>query len=276
MIGYYPGCTLKTVASIFDRTAREVFRELGVELRELKNWNCCGTVYSLASDDVMHQLAPVRNLIRAKEEGYTELLTLCAMCYNTLKRANELVRRDPEVLSKINDFMYLEEVKYDGSVEVIHGFELLRELEDKIKEKVKNPLEGLKFAPYYGCLLLRPAEVAIDDPEDPRYLSHLVKLLGGEAIDFPYATECCGSYHTVGAKELVYQRTYEIVNLARELGADALVLSCPLCHFNLDARARELEAERSGFEHIPVFYFTELLAHAFGLSELQLKQKGTQ
>ncbi|RKZ19267.1 disulfide reductase, partial [bacterium] len=30
MIGYYPGCTLKTVASIFDRTAREVFRELGV------------------------------------------------------------------------------------------------------------------------------------------------------------------------------------------------------------------------------------------------------
>ena len=85
---YYPGCTLKTTALNFDDSAVAMAKALGIELEELKRWYCCGTVYSLATDDVIHQLAPIRNLVRVQEQGEDQIVALCSMCYNTLKRAN--------------------------------------------------------------------------------------------------------------------------------------------------------------------------------------------
>ncbi|RKZ21224.1 heterodisulfide reductase, subunit B, partial [bacterium] len=126
-ISYYPGCTLKSTAKNFEISAIAVAKELGIEFVELSRWNCCGTVYSMTSDDVMHQLAPIRNLIRVKEDGFDRVVTLCSMCFNTLKRANILVQRDREKLDKINDFMYLENIDYAGDVEVLHFLEILRD-----------------------------------------------------------------------------------------------------------------------------------------------------
>ena len=99
-IPYYPGCTLKSTAQNFEDTTLAVSEALGINLIELPRWNCCGTVYSLASDDLMHHLAPIRNLIRVQEMGCNEVTTLCSMCYNTLEQANQLVRNDPEKLEK--------------------------------------------------------------------------------------------------------------------------------------------------------------------------------
>ena len=129
-ISYYPGCTLKTTAKNFEDSAIAALMRLGVELTELPRWNCCGTVYSLASDDLIHKLAPIRNLIRVKEQKQSRVLTLCAMCYNTLKRANIFIREDSESRDKMNDFMYREEIDYEGDVEVLHLLEFLR---DEIK-----------------------------------------------------------------------------------------------------------------------------------------------
>lgn len=267
-LSYYPGCTLKTRAKGLEDSAIAAMNALDIRLVEIERWNCCGTVYSLAEDDLAHHLAPVRNLIRVKEQGSNRVATMCSFCFHTLKRANLLVRNDGEKRKTLNDFME-EEVDYNGEVEVLHLLEVLRDDIgwEKIAEKVKVPLQGLKVAPYYGCTLLRPEEIAIDQVERPTILQQLMESLGAEAVDFPYATECCGSFQIVGNPDAITQRAWEILSSALRQGAEALVLTCPLCHFNLGQRQPELTQRYSDFNGIPIFYFSQLLAISLGIDK---------
>ena len=179
-VSYYPGCTLKNAARNFEDSTIFSLNQLGVSVEELKKWYCCGTVFSMAADDLIHHLAPIRNLIRVKESGSDSVMTLCAMCYNTLKRANQKMKDEPESLEKINNFMTEEEVNYEGDVKIQHLLELLRdEIHfDAIAEKLVKPLNHLKVSGYYGCLLVRPREIGFDDPESPTILENLVSALG--------------------------------------------------------------------------------------------------
>ncbi|MBN1756632.1 CoB--CoM heterodisulfide reductase iron-sulfur subunit B family protein [bacterium] len=266
-IPYYPGCTLKTTAKNFDDSAFAVYKKLGIELKELPRWNCCGTVYSLTSDDLMHHLAPIRNLIRVEEQGADQVVTLCSMCYNTLAQSNLRIQQNEEERDKLNEFMYKEKVKYDGKVKVLHGLTVLRDMVgyDKIKSQIKKPLDGLKVAAYYGCLLLRPKEVCIDDPESPTIMEDLIRTTGAEAVPFPYANECCCSYETVSNKDIVIERTRMITQSAQAYGADVIITSCPLCEFNLDNRQKEVRKKYPDHVDIPVLYYTQLLGKALGL-----------
>jgi len=240
-IPYFPGCALKDQARAFELSALFAMERLGWRLEELPRWNCCGTVYSLASDDLIRHLGPVRNLIRVQELGERRLLTLCAMCYNTLG---------------INAFMD-EEPDYRGGVEVLHLLQLLRDEVgfEEIEAKVKRPLEGVRVAAYYGCMLLRPREVGI-----------LFSSLGAEPVDFSQKAECCGAYQTVSNPKIARERVWEIVSAARRAGAELIATSCPLCQFNL-------ETHQSVTHHpspITVVYFTQLLALALGAPEDKL------
>jgi len=265
-LSYYPGCTLKTKAKSLEDPAIASMAALGINLVEIQRWNCCGATYSLADDDLAHHLAPVRNLIRVNEQGKNKVATLCSFCYNALKRANLLMQNDPEKRKTLNDFME-EETDYNGEVEVVHILQVLRDEIGwgNISEKVKVPLHGLKVAPYYGCTLLRPKEVAIDDVERPTVLGRLMEAIGAEVVDFPFATECCGSFQIVSNPDFVTQRAWEILSSALRREADALVLTCPLCNFNLSQRQRELLGRYSDFKGIPIFYFSQLLALALQL-----------
>ncbi|MBI4721435.1 MAG: CoB--CoM heterodisulfide reductase iron-sulfur subunit B family protein [Candidatus Stahlbacteria bacterium] len=264
---YYPGCTLKTTAKNFEDSAIASFNALGVELKELQRWNCCGTVCSLTTDDLMHHRASVRNLIRVKEEGENKVATFCSMCYNTLKQSNIRIKNNISEREKINDFMDTEKIKYGGEVSVLHGLEILRDEIgfNKISEKVKRPLKGLKIAPYYGCLLLRPLEVGIDNPDNPSVLENLITSLGGEVIDFPYKNECCGAYQTVNEVEIVVDKAYEMLSYAQSMGAELILTSCPLCEFNLDSRQKEVKKRYPQFKELPAMYFTQVMAVAFDL-----------
>lgn len=268
-ISYYPGCTLKNTAKNFEESALYSLKQLGIEVEELEKWYCCGTVFSLASDDLIHHLASIRNLIRVKESGSDSVMTLCAMCFNTLKRANERMKQEPESLEKINNFMSEESVDYQGDVKVLHLLELLRdELKlEHVSQKVVKPIKNLKIATYYGCLLVRPREIGFDDVENPTVLENLMAALGATPVDFPYKTECCGAYQTVDNPDIVAERTYRIINSARGQGAEMLVVSCPLCAFNLDQRQADTARKFPGFQHIPVLYFTQMMAVALGCPE---------
>ncbi|MFP4081179.1 MAG: CoB--CoM heterodisulfide reductase iron-sulfur subunit B family protein [Candidatus Aminicenantes bacterium] len=272
-ISYYPGCTLKNNAKNFEESTFCSLKHLGVEVEELPRWNCCGTVFSLATDDLIHHVAPIRNLLRVKESNSDQVMTLCAMCYNTLKRANQRVKSEPEDLEKINNFMYRENIEYKGDVKIFHLLELLR---DKIKfeniaKKVVKPLKNLKVASYYGCLLVRPKEVGFDDVENPTILENLIRVLGADPVDFPYKTECCAAYQTVDKPGMVAERTYHILTSAQDQGAEAVALSCPLCAFNLDHRQKETSQKYPEFRNMPIFYFTQLMAIALGCSEKDLR-----
>jgi len=263
---YYPGCTLKTSAKNLEKSAFAIMEKLGHKLVEMDDWNCCGVVASLTDDDLMHHLAPLRNLIHVEDQGEDKVVTLCDMCCNTLKQTNLRVKENADDLETLNLFMDREN-DYKGTVKVIHFLEFLRDEIgfNTLKKMVKNPLNGMKIMPYYGCMLLRPREVAIDDAEEPTILSDLLNTLGAEVVDNPFKIECCGSYHTIEQKELVSKRAHRITTFATERGSDAILLSCPLCRFNLDARGKEAEKMFKGYKQIPVYYYTQLIAVALGI-----------
>jgi heterodisulfide reductase subunit B len=272
-ISYFPGCTLKNHAKNFEDSAICALNNLGIEVQELDRWNCCGTVFSFATDDLIHHLAPIRNLIRVKEQDSDKVMTLCAMCYNTLKRSNLRMQKDKESLDIINDLMYRENVKYEGDVTVYHLLELLKDgiKFENLAAKVVKPLKKLKVASYYGCLLVRPKEIGFDDQENPTILDNLMEALGADPIDFPYKTECCAAYQTVDKPEVVADRTYQILTSAQNQGAEVVVVSCPLCAFNLDNRQKHTLKKYPEFKHIPILYFTQLLAIALGCPEETLR-----
>lgn len=276
---YYPGCTLKNQARNFDVSTVSSMEKLDVEVEELDRWNCCGTVHALDSDNVMNRVAPITNMIRVKEqqaktEGMaSEFMTSCAMCYNTLKRANIDVKQRADALATINNFLSLETTKYEGDVEVLHLLEYLRDRVgfDKLAEKVTKPLKGLRVACYYGCLLVRPKEVAFDDVENPMIMENLITALGATPVPFSQKTECCGAYHTVGKPEIIAERTDKIMGSAYEEQADLVVVSCPLCAFNLDFRQDDAKRLNPDFNNLPVLYFTQLMAIAFGCDDSALR-----
>ncbi|MFB6290456.1 MAG: CoB--CoM heterodisulfide reductase iron-sulfur subunit B family protein [Candidatus Bipolaricaulia bacterium] len=268
-ISFYPGCSLKDTARGFEESAIKVSEKLEVKLNELPRWNCCGTVYSLTDDNLMKHLGPIRNLIRVQDEGSENLYTLCAMCDNTLKRANALVKDEEEKLDKINNFMDQED-NYEGEVEVHHYLELLRDELGwgEIRDRVTNPLENLNVAPYYGCMLTRPKGIGLDDPHEPTVFDELIESMGGTSVDFPYESECCGSYNTVDNEEMVLNKTQTITAGATKSGADVIITACPLCHFNLDSRQSDLLEVAPNHKPVPVIYFTQLMAVAFGYPEV--------
>jgi heterodisulfide reductase subunit B len=273
-LAYYPGCTLKASARNFDISALESSKKLGIELVEPQRWNCCGTVHALSKDDVMHHLAPVRNLLRVEEMQKSGLVdekrvvTLCAMCYNTLKRANQVFNTDSDKAKKINENMENEASVYQGSVHVEHLLETLKSQSwEALSSKVVLPLKGLKAAPYYGCLLLRPRALGVDNADNPTIMEEMLRAIGAEPIDFAYKQKCCGSYHTVYMKEVVADLSLKILDQAQKAGAEIIVTACPLCEYNLGPRQTEILKRATRFNQIPVVYFTQLLALALGLGE---------
>ena len=275
-IPYFPGCTCKADALGFEQSSKAALRELGYELKEWERWTCCGTVYSMASDDLMHQLAPVRNLIRVQEQGADRVVAICSMCYNTLRQAADLVRDDPEKLRKINDYLY-DEVDFKGGVRVMHLLELLRDVVgwDAVRARVRRPLKGLKVVPYYGCTLVRPKGVAIDDREQPRVMHDLLAALGAEVVDSPFKVECCGSYEAVNRPDIVAAKCHRILADAAKRGTDLVVTSCPLCEFNLDEGQDRIRSAVAGFKGVPVVYFSSLMAVAFDLPEAEWGLQGS-
>jgi heterodisulfide reductase subunit B len=265
-ITYYPGCTLKTKAKNLEDAAVASMAALGVDFEELTRWNCCGAVHSLADDDLIHHVAPVRDLIRAMDQGSGKVVTLCSMCYNTLARANQVMREDAVKRKTINDFMD-EENDYQGQVEVLHFLNFLRDEIgwERLRKAVKKPLNGLKVAPYYGCTLVRPRAVSVDPPGSPRVFKEFLEVLGATVVDFPAATLCCGSYQILANTEAALSVAATILDWAVKAGAEALALSCPLCEFNLGKKQAGLVQEHKVSREVPTFYFTQLLAVALGL-----------
>ncbi|HTU01479.1 MAG TPA: CoB--CoM heterodisulfide reductase iron-sulfur subunit B family protein [Candidatus Sulfotelmatobacter sp.] len=271
-ISYFPGCTLHSKARSFDASARAAALALDIVMDELPEWTCCGATFSMPADSAMGLVAPTRILASVKEAG--KLLTLCSFCYNTLKRTNHVILNDAERRRKVMTFL---DEDYQGNVRTVHLLEILRDDIgfEALKGRVTKRLGGLKVAPYYGCLLLRPAaEVGFDDPERPTILEKFLASLGCEVIDFPHKTECCGSFVTVSTPETARSCAWPILEAAGRQGAEMLVVSCPLCQYNLDRAQRDVPAGHRRPAELPVLYFSQLLALALGCEESCLHLDG--
>ena len=259
-VSYFPGCTLRTKAKELDDYARRSAEALGVTLEEVDDWQCCGGVYTTASNEVATKLSSVRALANARDKGQP-LVTVCSACHNVIKQTNNELRTRPEIALKVNRYMK-PEIPYNGETEVLHFLELLRDKVgfDKIREAVakneQNPLKGKKIGAYYGCLLLRPNTVMqMDDPENPSIIEDLISALGATPVIYPYRNECCGGYMAVEDPADAKKKCNAVMKNADSFGVDMLVTACPLCRYNLNKSDSET----------PVLYFTELMAEALGV-----------
>lgn len=252
---YYPGCTLHSTAREYDVSARLVCQTLGIELREVRDWVCCGASSAHSTSRLLGLVLPAREL-KAAEEMELPLAVACAMCYSRLKlAAHELGDRAMlELVKGIVGGDHLE------AVEVVH---LLEVLDGRMDVPLKRPLTGLKVACYYGCLLVRPQGILDgDDTERPQAMDRLMQALGAETVDWDFKTECCGASLPLTRRDIVLTLSHRLLSQARQVGADCIAVACPMCHSNLDAYQREKE--------MPVLYFTQLLGLALGLSPREL------
>ncbi len=255
-VSYFPGCTLKNKAKELDFYARKCAEILGVTMEEIEEWQCCGGVFTTAKDEIATKLSSVRALKEAKSND-RPLVTVCSACHNVIKQTNHAMKTNEDFRARANRYMGEE---YDGSAQVLHYLELLRDVVgfDKIKEKVVNPLKGQKIAAYYGCLLLRPGKVmAMDDVENPQIMEDFIRAIGATPVYYSYRNECCGGYVAMESPELAKKKSNRVVECAKNCGAEKMVTACPLCKYNLVKNGAD----------IPVIYFTELLAEALGVKE---------
>ena len=262
-VSYYPGCTLRNKAKKLDYYARESAKILGFELCEVENWQCCGGAFTSANDEIATKLSSVRALKSAYDNN-RPLITVCSACHNVLKRTNVAMQNDKNFAQTVNNYMAQDKDHpgaYNGEATIYHYLEYLRDVVgfDKVKEKVIAPLTGMRVAPYYGCLLLRPSKAMnTDDPENPSLMEELISSLGAEVVRFPQRNECCGGYMAVEDKQAAKKQSDRITKSAVLSGAETIVTACPLCRYNLIKSENE----------IPVLYFTELLAMALGVKEV--------
>ena len=270
---YYPGCSLHSTASDYQQSIDSVFKKLSIELEEIEGWTCCGASAAHVTDDLLALVLPAKDLLQAEKMGL-EVLAPCAACYNRMRLTTHKLRENAELRRKVNQILRGD---YEGKVKVRHISDVVVNeygLEAIAKLLVKD-LKGLKVVCYYGCLSARPQKiVAFDDPVYPSYLDRLIQTLGGEAIEWPFKTECCGGSFSVSKKDVVLKLTHDLLDMAQDLGAEAIVVDCPLCQFNLDFRQEEVEKKYGTHFGLPVFYFTQLLGIALGLrgEELGLKK----
>ena len=267
---FFPGCSLESTARDFHKSTTAVARALGLDMPELPNWMCCGSTSAHQTDPLLALALPAKNLAAA--QGRT-VAVCCAACYSRLKTANHEIAASADTRRKVADAIGTD---YDGRTPVLHLLEILaRNVGLKaVAAKVTRPLTGLKVACYYGCLLSRPPEVTnFDDPENPQLMDNLMSVAGAEPLDWPHKTECCGASYSITDVQVVLRLTREVLAMAKAAGADAVVTACPLCQINLDMRQKDIEKKFGESYGLPIFYFTQLLGLALGLSPKELGLK---
>ena len=267
---FYPGCSLEGTARDFHQSTMAVADALGLALPELPDWICCGSTAAHQTDPLLALALPAKNLAAA---GGKTVVACCAACYSRLKTANHEIAKDPATRRKVAEAIGTD---YDGLTPVAHLLEVLvRDVGLKaIAARVKRPLEGLKAACYYGCLLSRPPEVTnFDDAENPMLMDSVCEAAGATALDWPHKTECCGASYSITDVGIVLALTREVLAMARAAGADCIVTACPLCQLNLDMRQKDIEAKFGESYGLPIFYFTQLLGLAMGIEPKRLGLK---
>jgi heterodisulfide reductase subunit B len=265
---YFPGCCADSSGAEYMQTTEWVFERLGLGLQEIEDWNCCGASSAHAVSEYLALALPGRDLARA-EQMQKDVVAPCAACFNRLATAaRELPRRADLGGEPLPAFR--------GDIQVLHPMRVLSEPAalERLREQQQRSLAGLTVVTYYGCLVVRPAEVTGaegSELENPTAIDRILQALGAEVRPWSHKTSCCGAAQAVPNPELTRRLTSPIVAAAREAGAEAVVTGCPLCFLNLELQQqpRGEPGEQDGGSPLPVFYFTELMALALGDQRLR-------
>ncbi len=276
--GYYPGCSLEKNALAYHKSAMAVAKSFALEFMEVDDWNCCGATEYFSISAIPAYALVGRNLAIAAQQELDEdghqLVAPCSACFLNLKKTDHYMGESPELAEKVNTALAAGGFHYEpGTVTVRHlldifvndvGFEAVR-------EKVKKPLYNLKVAPYYGCLVTRPARTgSFDSPEYPMSLDALMEALGATVVDFPLKAACCGGHLTQISEDVALDMIRRLLKNASDNHADLIVALCPMCQFNLDAYQESVNKKYGSSYDLPILYFTQMIGLALGMSAKRL------
>jgi heterodisulfide reductase subunit B len=271
-IAYYPGCSLHASSELYDIQCKLVFNKLGLELKEIEDWNCCGATGASKTNEFLSIALPARNLGLADATGLSEILIPCASCYSRTLVSQKRLASDAALKEAINAELGH---KIEGKIKVSSILEVLRPKVDsgEIAGKAVKKLTGLKPACYYGCLLTRfPVDIDVpDNVENPQGIEVVCKALGADPIDWSYKTDCCGASASVNDAEQSQLLMSRIFKDATARGANCIVTTCPLCQMNVDAYQDEV-GEKYGIEkRLPVYFITELIGVSMGIDPVLMQ-----
>ncbi len=269
-LGYYPGCSGEGSGIEYKLSTEKTAEMLGIELKELVDWNCCGATSAHNTNKLLSLALPARNLAIAEQMNLDTILAPCAACYNRHRATEIQAREDNEMRLQLQAIIDMEFKAESHTISVLEW--LVNDIGiDNIKGKVSKSLKGMKAACYYGCLLIRPAEyTGFDDNEDPQTMDQIVKATGAQAVDWAYKTECCGAALATSRPEIGAKMIYEVIQNARQAGAECIVTACPLCMLNLDMRQAGAGKQYGVNLDMPIYYVTELVALAGGYSNKEV------
>jgi heterodisulfide reductase subunit B len=249
-LSFYPGCSLEGMAVDYARSIDAVFQALDIDLIEIDDWSCCGATAAHSLSEAMSVILPARNLYAAEQMGL-DIVSCCANCFNRLRFSQQMIQK------RVLDIPW----PVTGDLKVHDMTRFLAEpgMIKQIEKRVLKPLNGLKLVCYYGCQMVRPPRITgYSDYENPQTLDRISAATGAHVIDWSYKATCCGASIGIARKEIGDSLTKRLLDKARRAGAEAIVVSCPLCQSNLDM----IQKDRLGIS-IPIFYFTELLRLSF-------------
>ena len=267
---YYPGCSARGSSKDYEMSTQAVCKALDMRLVDIPDWNCCGSTPAHAVDTELSAALCVRNLDIAAQQEAELVLTPCPSCLSNLKLASKRME-DPAFRVRVDELLDGPSAKtFPPVTSVMQGIAENFDME-AIAARVRKSLKGLRLAAYYGCLMSRPAEVMnFGDPENPTLMEEMMSACGAEMLDFPLKTACCGASFGIPERPMTAKNSGRILELATRIGADAVVVACPLCQMNLDLRQDQASAAMDTKFRMPVLYFTQMMGIAFDLPEAEL------
>ena len=263
---YYPGCSLESLATGYNVSTLEVAHELGLDLKEIKDWNCCGSTAYFPVDELLAYTLVARNLALAEKEGLSDFVAPCSACYKNAYFTNAYLKKDPDLAEHINYALEADNLHVNGTMRVRHLIEVIIEdvgLEE-IGKKIVHPLQGLRVAPYYGCQLLRPRK-GHENVENPQFFENLLSALGAEPVDYPSRTRCCGGSLIITNRKAALDMVHKLLEDAVNHQADVIATTCPMCNVNLEVYQSQVNQEFGTHFSIPVMYFTQIMGVALGI-----------
>lgn len=278
-VAYYPGCALEGSGHAYNKSTKAVGKALGLELEEVKNWNCCGAMEVKNIDPKIQTYLSSRVMsIAANEMGHDVVMAPCNGCYHNLKKAEYDLAHDEgsrEVVDRLSTKAGHQTYEA-GQVETIHALDWIKTAigEEELARRVKNSLKGLKIANYYGCMYTRPRHIfpekdqgpGSESTSKPHFMDDLLAAAGAENVDFALKTACCGGAHTLSDADTSTKLVINILKAAEEAGAEVIATECPTCHSGLEMHQVRAETLHGIKTKVKVMYFTQLLGVALGLS----------
>lgn len=281
-VAYYPGCALEGSGGPYDKSTRALVKVLGLEMENLRDYNCCGAMEVKNIHPMLQTYLSSRNLAIAGEQmGLDAVMAPCNGCYHNLKKAEYETATSAESMQTVQDLAKkANDPVYNGDVRTLHLLEwLMEELgPEGIKAKVSKSLNGIKIANYYGCMYTRPRQIFPEKDQGegsessyrPHFMDDLLSSAGAVNVDFPLKTACCGGAHTLSDSDTSTQLVLNVLQAAEDSGAEVIATECPTCHSGLEMHQVRAETEFGIKTDVKVLYFTQLLGLAMGLSPRKL------